>query len=62
MKFKIQEKATSNVSIRWNRDRENSFCRKYRKRSKSLFQWRHQKLAQDFKKKVSSIYNIEALW
>ena len=31
---KIQEKAMPNVSLRWNRDRKNSFCEGYRKGSK----------------------------
>ena len=48
------------VSLRWNKDREKSFCGGYGKRSKSSSQ-SHQKLARDFKKEASQTYNIEAL-
>ncbi len=60
-KSKIQKEAMPDVSLRWNKDRKSSLCRKYGKRSKSFSQ-RLRKLARDFKKKVSQIYNIEALW
>ena len=58
---KKQNKATPDGSLRWNRDGESSFCERYRKGSKSSSQ-RLQKLAQDFKKKASQTYNIQALW
>lgn len=49
--FKIQKKAILDVSLRWNRDRESSFCKEYGKGSKYSIQ-KHQKLAQDFKRKT----------
>ena len=41
---KIQEKATSDINLRWNRDKKSSFCGGYGKESKSSSQ-RLRKLA-----------------
>lgn len=59
-KSKIQKEAMLDVSLRWNRNGKSNFCGGYRKKSKSSSQ-RYQKLAQDFKRKTSQTYNIEAL-
>lgn len=45
------------MDIRWNKDEESSFCKDYKKNSKSFLQ-RQQESAWDFKKKALQVYNL----